>query len=451
VIQPARDHLFISYAWENGQFAEWLALKLTAEGYRVWCDRFKLLGGESYPQDIDRAIREHTFRLLALMSRDSVNKPNPLKERTLALNLARERKEDFLIPLNVDGLAPTELGWMLSDLSYISFHRGWADGLTQLIKKLRSLDAPRPLADGGRGAVTDWFAQRETVSKQPERLWSNLIPIEEVPPELVRITVASTPSAELLANWSHYRQNDSVYWAFEAPADHASLDLVDVEAVPWEGSQGHPGLRLPDIVQQLVRAHLRGRALSKGMVLTPDGKHLYFPAGLLPGNRLSYVGYDGKRTFVLAVGERTFRVGALGHEREKTRYHLSPTFRPSLWKYEQPIVDVQMRLFLTDLTGKPLESRKAARRRKAIGKNWWNYEWVSRTLATGSWLSDGADQVNLASAPGVKLTLAGRPLTRFAPVGIDESGFVPVHDDEDAELIEEESHDGDDNAIEPEA
>jgi hypothetical protein len=35
VSQPARDHLFISYAWENGAFAEWLALKLTAEGYRV--------------------------------------------------------------------------------------------------------------------------------------------------------------------------------------------------------------------------------------------------------------------------------------------------------------------------------------------------------------------------------------------------------------------------------
>ena len=173
-----RDHLFISYAWEDGAFAEWLALKLTAEGYGVWCDRFKLLGGESYPQDIDRAIREQTFRLLALMSHSSVNKPNPLKERTLALNLARQRKEDFVIPLNVDGLGPSEVGWMLSDLSYISFHRSWADGFAQLLKKLRSLDAPRPLAEDGRAAVTDWFAERETVSPVPERLWMNLLPIE---------------------------------------------------------------------------------------------------------------------------------------------------------------------------------------------------------------------------------------------------------------------------------
>jgi len=33
-----RDHLFISYATEDGALAEWLTLKLTAAGYRVWCD-----------------------------------------------------------------------------------------------------------------------------------------------------------------------------------------------------------------------------------------------------------------------------------------------------------------------------------------------------------------------------------------------------------------------------
>ena len=30
---------------------EWLALRLTAEGYKVWCDCFKFLDGESYPKD----------------------------------------------------------------------------------------------------------------------------------------------------------------------------------------------------------------------------------------------------------------------------------------------------------------------------------------------------------------------------------------------------------------
>jgi len=60
-----RDHLFISYAWEDANLAEWLSLKLISQGYKVWCDQIKLLGGESYPSDIDNAIKNNTFRVLA--------------------------------------------------------------------------------------------------------------------------------------------------------------------------------------------------------------------------------------------------------------------------------------------------------------------------------------------------------------------------------------------------
>lgn len=102
-----RHHLFISYrGGEDGTLAEWLTLRLTALGYKVWCDRVKLLGGESYPRDIDAAIKEQTFRMVALLSVHSIAKPNPVKERTLAHSIARERGE-FIIPLNVDGLSPS--------------------------------------------------------------------------------------------------------------------------------------------------------------------------------------------------------------------------------------------------------------------------------------------------------------------------------------------------------
>lgn len=86
-----RDHLFLSYATEDWPLAEWLTRRLTAEGYRVWCDRFKLLGGESYPKDIDIALEHETFRVLALLSRSSLHKDNPRRERTKALNLATWR------------------------------------------------------------------------------------------------------------------------------------------------------------------------------------------------------------------------------------------------------------------------------------------------------------------------------------------------------------------------
>jgi len=68
-----REHLFISYATEDWPLAEWLTLRLTSEGYKVWCDRFKLLGGESYPRDIDKAIANSTFRFIGLLSKNSID------------------------------------------------------------------------------------------------------------------------------------------------------------------------------------------------------------------------------------------------------------------------------------------------------------------------------------------------------------------------------------------
>ena len=138
-----RDHLFISYAVEDRALADWIAMRLTAEGYKVWYDRFKMLGGESYPRDISQAIQERTFRLIALLSRDSILKENPVKERTLAINVGKKLGIDFLIPLKVDDIQPSELDFLVSDLVYLHFNQSWYDGFLSLMKKLQQLNTPK--------------------------------------------------------------------------------------------------------------------------------------------------------------------------------------------------------------------------------------------------------------------------------------------------------------------
>lgn len=83
-----RNHLFISYASEDLVFAKWLARRLATEGYAVWMDRLKMLGGESWLVDVDEAIKSRTFRMLAIVSRNSLDKPAPRRERTFAQRLA---------------------------------------------------------------------------------------------------------------------------------------------------------------------------------------------------------------------------------------------------------------------------------------------------------------------------------------------------------------------------
>ena len=177
--QPV-DYLFISYATEDGELAKWLTLRLTTEGYKVWCDSVKLLGGESYPRDIDKAIKTQTFRMLALISKNSLTKENPLKERTLGHSITRERKIDFVIPLLVDAIRSDELDWMDSDLTYIPFRDSWAQGLLQLLKKLRSINAPKPLSNGAQ-LVSNWVAQQSSFTAKQERLWTNLFEIKSMP------------------------------------------------------------------------------------------------------------------------------------------------------------------------------------------------------------------------------------------------------------------------------
>ena len=178
-VRESQDHVFVSYAWEDIAFVEWLVYKLTALGYKVWCDRIKIFGGEPYPKDIDEAIKSRTHRFLAVMSKHSVDKPNPRKERTTAHNISKDRKINFIIPLNI-GLKPTDFDWMSSDLSYVDFTCNWAKGLVSLLKALRKAETPCPI-EKGRDLVSNSIIAEEIIRNEPETIYSNFLNIKKIP------------------------------------------------------------------------------------------------------------------------------------------------------------------------------------------------------------------------------------------------------------------------------
>ena len=432
-----RVHIFISYAGEDSHLAEWLSLKLIAEGYKVWCDRIKLLGGESYPSDIDDAIKNRTFRVIALLSKHSVHKANPKKERTLALNIARERKIDFLIPLNVDGLSPTELDWMTSDLTFISFSRSWAEGLKKVLNKLSSIDAPKSFARA-REAVCEWFSIRDKPVRKEERLWTNLLPITQMPRGLFRFEILDEVDLDSISDkWPFYTQSPRVVWSFSKPHSHLKLQTKRTASVAWESVAEYEGMNMGYVATNLIKRSIAVYCLSKGMKQEPTKKYgLYFPENLFPKNRLSYVNYKQKKVPVAVVGERTFYSAGL---REKNRYHISPSFRPLLWAFHVPVIRVNIRVYLTDLGGNPLDSRKMVSRRKRLCKDWWNYQWLSRMMAVASWLSDRQETVNILSTDNGDLVLSGRPITLKAFLGIDEDAIEPIVVENEHHVIDEDS------------
>lgn len=419
-----RDHLFISYATEDELFARWLALRLTSFGYKVWIDQFELLGGERYPSEIDTAIKTRTFRLLALLSKHSIAKPNPTKERTLALNLARERGEDFLIPLNLDGLRPTELDWMTSDLTFIPFNENWADGLGQLLALLQRDEAPL-LSDGvGPRAARQAIHSQTAVVEVPEILGSNLFPIIDWPEVLhqFRLTreVTEQDVLEMSDRWAfHYSpaadsRSRQFVFGFEEPPDRAfgnATAIREVSAV-WESTEELHGIPCWNLVKPITvrSAYLKCRSL--GLQESSDGSFVYFPDGLLESNRLGYVSYKGRRVSLQVVGERSFR----GDER--FRYHLGFWLDVLHLPGGRPVLKLGIRLRLTDLNGRALPTATALARRKSITRMWFNHEFYSRTLAIASFLADSDGRIRFGLSN--QIVASGTPLQLGAPVSIDE-------------------------------
>lgn len=92
---------------------------------------------EPWPQDIEVAIDQRTFRMLALISHASRDKKNPTGERKKGEAVGkRENIADFVIPLNVDQ-ATSDVPWDLMGTQYIDFSHSWAKGALRRFDEAR--------------------------------------------------------------------------------------------------------------------------------------------------------------------------------------------------------------------------------------------------------------------------------------------------------------------------
>ena len=429
--QVSPDHLFVGYAVEDGVFARWLTLRLTSEGYKVWCDQVKLLGGESYPRDIRKAIRESTFRFVAVISKYSIDKEFPLEERTLAKRVGLARKiDDFILPLNLDGSHAEDLDVLTSTKTYIPFDKGWAGGLSHLLTKLAKVNAPKTLTDS-KQAIVSWLdSQQRFVVRKEERLWSNIIPISVFPKELRRYYVTNIPDA-LKDNWPTYTKSRDAYWAFGPPGAGASVSARYTRSADWTTELEADDLDTFYILSGVLRQAIQIYCVQRGMKFTENNKDIYFPFGVFPNDKLSYKRYDGKTVFVKVVGRKTIK-NKTG-ERQVSWYHTAPVFQPIPNRFGNPCYQLNFRLVWTDQQG--IEEKVPTGRRRL---KWYNYQWLARTHAVLSWLMEGRDSQDILVGDGFRVTIASRPIGLQSPQHIDEESRGEEDDDDESEEIEEE-------------
>ena len=179
-----RNMLFLSHANpEDNLFTRWLALRLAREGYPVWSDLTKLLGGEDFWRDIEVAIRERTAKFLFVLSKTSNQKQGTLMELAVARKVGRNIR-DFVIPLRIDDIRHDDINIELQRLNCIDISKGWTTGYGSLLKKLQEdgiARDPRFTPD----AVTKWwrdnYSVAEGVAPTPERCASNWFEFSQLP------------------------------------------------------------------------------------------------------------------------------------------------------------------------------------------------------------------------------------------------------------------------------
>ncbi len=457
-----RDMLFVSHANpEDDEPARWLTLQLAREGYPVWCDLTKLLGGEDFWRDAEQAIRERTAKFLFVLTRTSNTKPGTLDELQTAKNVARDANlHDFIIPLRFDGLPPRDANIRLARLNSIGFQPSWATGLASLLKKLHE-DGVVKDARFTPAAVAQWwrrtYRKEQLLHRRPERLIANWFPIRQPPPLKFHELNASDdgevalrgpfPFPALQHGQHLVSFADATDFARELPLGVTISKSDELSLAPdnepkrrqwWSFAQEHNALL--DLLDQAWQKHLQDRGLPR-YFFASGGASMYFNSGLAKDDRVLPPRQHGRQTYRQVVGFSTVRK-ATAETVAKLRYwHFGIEARPML----HPELGYAIRthvLFSDD--GQAIWPNKNLlhRARRSQCKQWWNDEWRDRLLGSILWLADGQEHLSLVVGSGETLDLRTRPLEYTSDVSYDDTEFEgPPLDEDDEEDVEQEAED----------
>src|SRR6516162_8429857 len=92
-----------------------------------------------------------------------------------------------------------------------------------------------------------------------------------------------------------------------------------------------------------------------------------------------------------------------------------------LWNKAGMWMLVRIRIRLTDKSGVPLRSRSVLPRRTLLCKNWWNDEWLKRTMGVMQFLAKDGQTIVVGGPQAEALKINAYPDTFEIAVGLDEN------------------------------
>ena len=406
-----QNRVFISYAWEDAAVAEWVARKLMCFGYAIWIDKLFLKGGCTWPDDIDDAIKNQSFCMVHLLSRTSLNKENPSKERQLGLSLSKTRK-GFLIPLNLDGVTPAELPWQLTDVQYIPFQE-WDSGFAKLIEALESRGCPKKSVDEGVAQALRTYFPVNAVIAAPEKLYSNIFPVESIPSKLRVFRSDFRIERDIIdaSDWPSYDLSASTFVAFVDPTPllaKYSIRLVEIVPITQESING---VLVRNIVKSLLLRTLYAKAHSIGFK-EDDKRNLIFPKAYDEGRYFKFATFAGGETKIGPHGYKTIRG-------QRINYSLS--FKPTILFFDnRHHMVISLHVTPSYVSGELVESSRRIAIRKAIVKQWWNKQWYVRCAGIMARISGGEGTFSFGDSSETRIVFSSQPYIGESPSSLND-------------------------------
>ncbi|MGI8961417.1 MAG: toll/interleukin-1 receptor domain-containing protein [Bryobacteraceae bacterium] len=449
-----RNSVFISHANpQDNDFSRWLSLRLVAEGYSVWCDVLRLRGGNPTWDVIEDQIRHKTAKFIFVASKAANSRDGTKRELDTALVVRTELADpNFVTPIYPDDLSYGDANIRLQGLFGHRFSNSWATGLATLLETLETHSVPRNGNTGPASATSLWreqFSAETGILKEPETYCSNWFAISHLPPLFIHTVYRSTQGpielvedptvpAHLdgltLFSFAEHEEVKPFLRSSKLEMDTTtSFDIASYLA----GDPSNAATRKRfGCVRALVRKCWEKFALRKGLLphaLANRATCFYFSDSLLQGKWVPFVGPGDRAGERALAGFRT--VGG-----RKRYWHFAVEMKPVLVPEPRFVLKTHV-LFSDDATTVWESKRKLQSARMSQCKNWWNPHWRDRSLASVSWLADGADRLIMPVSGTTAIEVARLPDLFSSPVayrdpkdGTDEGaddGDPDIDDDAD--------------------
>lgn len=446
-----RDMLFVSHANpEDNDFAQWISLQLAREGFPVWCDLTKLLGGETFWKDVEVALRGRTIKFVSVLSRTSNTKQGPRDELDLALKVQRlEGLNDFVIPLWIDDLPSGEFNVNIGRITAIRFQEGWAAGFARLLKKLEEEKVLRK-QEFNPGAVASWWrdyaSATQGVKDEPEPLISNWYPLEESTLYFHELARKSIGPIELPPILPFPATKHNQYMVAFAPAedfrDAMGSDLKVVSSFTRRINSSNPSdepqriwsysderKAISSLLRQAWSQMLRSQELPT-YTFANQALGFFFVKDKLPSNRGYFIEPDGSSGWRSVVGTKTLK-DSEGTVKGYRYWHFCLEAKPTSFPYFGYTMKSHV-LFSDDGVTLWQSQERMHRARRSQCRNWWNDRWRGLIGAGVNFLADSDGKLRIQTGAQTYINLSISPLSLVSPVSLDESSFGVVDLEEEA-------------------